>query len=187
MRERLVMIIRHAEKAADPEPYQGVDDHGNHDQHSLTIRGWQRAGALVHLFADEKRARHSGLTVPAALFACAVTAQHPSKRCEQTLMPLSLRLAIPLRLGFSKDHEDAVAATVAAMHEDVLLCWEHKNIPALARALAPRRTDEIPQLWPDDCFDQVWVLRSHAGEWEPHFGQIAQLVLAGDSPEPVKS
>lgn len=45
----LIMLIRHAEKpAASGVPY-GVEPDGSQDAESLTVAGWQRAGALVGL------------------------------------------------------------------------------------------------------------------------------------------
>ena len=43
-----IMIIRHAEK---PPPTFGVNADGVQDKESLTVRGWQRAGALAPFFA----------------------------------------------------------------------------------------------------------------------------------------
>ena len=49
---RMIMLIRHAEKPLHPSgsPH-GVDQEGQQDPHSLTVTGWIRAGALIELFA----------------------------------------------------------------------------------------------------------------------------------------
>jgi hypothetical protein len=44
-----IMIIRHAEKPAGK--VAGVDEAGESSGHHLSVRGWQRAGALACLFA----------------------------------------------------------------------------------------------------------------------------------------
>jgi broad specificity phosphatase PhoE len=185
MSEQTIMIIRHGEKASDPEPYRGVDDHGNHDPHSLTVKGWQRAGALPCLFGGHLRLRRKGIAVPTALFACAVSPSHPSKRCEQTLGPLALLLGEQVRTGYSKGDEEALAAQVMNMHDDVLICWEHKMIPRLARMFAGRSA-RIPDEWPENRFDLVWVIRNAGGK-AALIEQIPQLLLAGDICEPIAS
>jgi len=53
-----IMIIRHAEKPEHHGP-RGVDENGNEDKESLTVRGWQRAGALVQFFGPSGNARRS--------------------------------------------------------------------------------------------------------------------------------
>ena len=51
-----IMIIRHAEKptTTPPPPLNGVTITGKQDKDSLIPRGWQRAGALVTLFAPAR-------------------------------------------------------------------------------------------------------------------------------------
>jgi hypothetical protein len=44
------MVIRHTEKQDDAGVIAGVTIEGRPDSEDLTIRGWQRAGALVGLF-----------------------------------------------------------------------------------------------------------------------------------------
>lgn len=43
-----IMLIRHAEKPNGGT--HGVDPSGERDDEDLTVRGWQRAGALARLF-----------------------------------------------------------------------------------------------------------------------------------------
>lgn len=51
--EQLVYIIRHGEKPDEGNERQHGDEiEGNICKSSLMPRGWQRAGALIHLFAD---------------------------------------------------------------------------------------------------------------------------------------
>ena len=76
-----IMIIRHAEKHQHGSHDRGVNEDGRPAHHELTVRGWQRAGALVHLFAppgglpdvcqdsnaplDFRLGRHQGQSQPA--------------------------------------------------------------------------------------------------------------------------
>ena len=46
-----IMVIRHGEKPLRTPPPYGVTAEGRREKESLTIRGWQRAGALAAFFA----------------------------------------------------------------------------------------------------------------------------------------
>src|SRR5262245_57075426 len=52
MPPRKIMLIRHGEKPEAGAAALGVDADGNQDPHSLIVRGWQRAGALVRFFGS---------------------------------------------------------------------------------------------------------------------------------------
>ena len=55
-----IMIIRHAE-APVPGQFKGVRQSGEDDEHSLIVRGWQRAGALIRFF---RRPEHAAIACP---------------------------------------------------------------------------------------------------------------------------
>src|SRR5271155_5881231 len=63
-----IMIIRHVEKPQGQTA--GVTIDGEQDEEELTVRGWQRAGALVRFFAPVAGASNGSLlTVPKFIFA----------------------------------------------------------------------------------------------------------------------
>lgn len=66
-----IMIVRHAEKPKVDDQGQniGVGMDGSHDEESLAVRGWQRAGALSVLFGSPEIAQSRGLSVPRHLYA----------------------------------------------------------------------------------------------------------------------
>jgi hypothetical protein len=177
-----IMLIRHAEKPADPDgadtPPFGVDQDGNRDQHSLTPLGWQRAGALVPFFApDGAPAREKLISDPAALFA----ADHhgTSHRSRQTLEPLARARGFLLHHDRRVGEEAALVEDLLASAGPALVAWEHKALPQFA-ALLTQGTVAHPQHWPGHRFDLVWILdRSAEGGWS--FAQMAQLLLGGDS------
>jgi hypothetical protein len=70
---------------------------------------------------------------------------------------------------------------VLSQEGTVLVSWEHKRIPKLVAMLpgAP----PVPQDWPDDRFDIVWVFDRAGAGWS--FSQIPQRLLPGDSPKPI--
>ena len=63
------MLVRHGEKPGEGSPPHGVNKHGERDEHSLSVQGWTRAGALVQLFAPDAGTARSGLARPTAVYA----------------------------------------------------------------------------------------------------------------------
>ena len=43
----IIMFVRHGEKPGEGSPPHGVNHHGESDEHSLSVQGWTRAGALA--------------------------------------------------------------------------------------------------------------------------------------------
>jgi len=175
-----IMIIRHAEKPGAAGAPFGVDADGNRDPEELTVRGWQRAGALVRFlspvagqFSDQRLAK------PNKIFASGVGRHSKSKRPSHTVTPLAAFLGQTVDLGHVKGEEDSVVQAAIAASGAVLICWEHEAIPALANKIIGTAANS-PQQWPGDRFDIVWVLNRPAGaSWSFH--QVPQLLLSGDS------
>jgi hypothetical protein len=177
---RTVFILRHGEKP----PPQGVDVDGAPDDHSLVPRGWQRSGALTTLFAPFEGALRAGLLTPSELIAPAYPKHAANERTHQTLLGISGRLELQVETPFAEGEEAQLGAVLAAARTGVtLVCWEHKAIPAIADSIAPGAA--IPGTWPDDRFDVVWSFSLLAGADDYAFTQIPELLLAGDSPEPI--
>jgi broad specificity phosphatase PhoE len=183
-----IMLIRHAEKPLDS--IQGVDANGTDDPESLTVRGWQRAGALARFFAPlSAQFQHAGIAQPQFLFASGPVDKKQKKeagdgsksqRPLETITPLSQLLDIQPNLGFVEGQETEVAADAAASAGVALIAWQHEAIPAIANAI-PGVSGAIPSTWPGGRFDIVWVfaLQSTGGY---AFSQVPQMLLAGDSP-----
>jgi hypothetical protein len=179
-----VMIIRHAEKPSKDGLVHGVTHIGEHDRHALSVRGWQRAGALVRFFAPlSPRPSDSLIATPRAIFASAATAESPSLRALYTVELLAAALGVAVSAAFPEGGEKGLAATILATDGPALIAWHHKKIPTLARLVAGDGID-CPDFWPDDRFDVVWILdRLGAGDWR--FSQVAQRLLPHDSAETI--
>jgi hypothetical protein len=174
---RSIVLIRHAEKPPSVGPPFGVDESGVIDQHNLTVKGWQRAGALVQMLISGRP--DFALTRPTALFATAASERSPSTRCFSTLKPLALMLKLSIDDSFEKGREDDLALELARHAGTVVVAWEHKALPTLARAITGTASD-LPPLWPHDRFDVAWVIaRDSSGA--TRFAQIPQLLLDSDS------
>src|SRR5437667_3230237 len=104
-----ILLIRHAEKP--DEKNAGVSPDGTQNEKDLTVRGWQRAGALACFFAS-----------PSALFA----SHSSSNRPRQTLLPLAEKLGIAINMDYGKGDEDRLAARAKTCDGVVLICWQHE-------------------------------------------------------------
>ena len=177
----LIMIMRHAEKPAESGPPYGVTPNGVRDDDSLSVRGWQRAGALVAFFASPPR--ESKLGTPSVIYAARATRREPSIRTAATVLALAERLgtAVTLRKSFAKGQELALAKSAMRRRGAVLICWDHRHIPALARALrlSARATEKLPAEWNEERFDLIWRFRRKK-DGTYRFRCVPQRLLAGD-------
>ena len=183
----VIMIIRHAEKPTGSGAPYGITADGKRDSESLTVQGWTRAGALVGLFAPRDGAGapapvRTGLVRPTGVHA-ADPSTGGSQRPEETATPTAAALGVQLDLRFAKGQEAALAAALLASAGPRLVAWEHESIAAIIDHLGPV-SPTPPSAWPDDRFDLVWVLTARSGGgWD--FTQVPQMLLAGDSTEPI--
>ncbi|MFM0213690.1 phosphoglycerate mutase family protein [Paraburkholderia sediminicola] len=178
-----IMFIRHAEKP-DASEGTGIEADGKADAESLAVRGWQRAGALARFFCPVEE-KHSARLTPATVFAAGNGPASKSKRSMQTVAPLVALLRATSQVNYIttylKDDGAALMTDVLTQSGIVLIAWEHKVLPPLIGHVpgAPA----VPATWPEDRFDIVWILDRAAGRWS--FSQHPQLLLAGDSAEPI--
>ena len=181
-----IMIIRHGEKHRDGGVDRGVNIDGIHTKHELTVRGWQRAGALVRFFVPvHGHPPGSPISAPAAIFASAATEFSPSLRAQHTVEPLAELLGLGIDTSFAEGEERFAAAAMLAAPSPVLVAWHHNHIARLVVTIAGS-TLPCPPAWPDERFDLVWVLdRLHPGaEWT--LSQVPQLLFATDSAMPIE-
>lgn len=162
-----IMLIRHAEKPEDEA------DTG------LSLRGWQRAGALVRFFAPiDAGAVRKHVEQPGHVFAARPTDEHTSPRPRLTVEPLAEELGLQVDERFSASEPVAhVAQVLRLLTGPVVVSWRHDELPALANALLGR--EEAPLRWPDHRYDLVWVIRATSSGWS--FTQVPQRLLPGDA------
>jgi hypothetical protein len=174
----MIMIVRHAEKPTQANGEHGIRPDGRHDQHSLNVRGWVRAGALVGLFAPPHGEPKDGLRRLDAIYASG-HADDGSRRPVQTVTPLAERLGLHIHHGCGLGEEKELAAKLADHGGGgALVAWHHEAIPDIIGALGAA---DFPRDWPDDRFDVVWTLTPQGSGWR--FAQVPQLLLAGDRPD----
>ena len=138
-----VLIIRHAEKPED----------GN----GLSEKGFKRALALVQYFKSNPDVTQHG--TPAAIFAMKPKDENGSIRAIQTVSPLAQNLGLPIFSSILRDDLNSLVSKVMTDQsyngKMVLICWEHKVIPDMAKIFGvnPRPSD-----WPGDDFETVFEI-----------------------------
>jgi hypothetical protein len=200
-----IMIIRHAEKPPEPPaspPPFGVTPDGTRDEHSLSVRGWQRAGALVSLFVPA-HPTPSSIRAPQFIYAVKVDGDDEKprdsagarigtkgKRAQQTITPIAekIRSTATLNFTFDKGDEAAMIASAMACPGVVLICWVHENIPRMASEIQVNSATPVPQTWPTDAqgierFDVVWLFEFDNTTGTYRFSHVPQELLGGDLPE----
>ena len=170
-----VMLIRHAEKPN--ETIQGVNEAGRPAPDQLSVRGWQRAGALVRFFAPIGQNHRNGIATPTAIFACKPHNTTKSLRPFHTVSPLAMALGITVHHEFARSDDALLFDAVLGVSGTALICWPHAPIPSIGRKIAGEQ-QSIPDKWPAKRFDLVWILDRVDDEWR--FSQIDQMLLPGD-------
>ena len=156
---------------------------GKKEPEELTVRGWQRAAALIRFFAPaDGHFADPHLATPDIIFASKVQHHSPSYRPQHTVTPLADFLHRQVVLTHAKGEEERLVADAVAANGTVLIAWEHEAIPQIGNMITGNNMT-CPQKWHGNRFDLVWVFdRPRAsGGWT--FAQIPQLLLPGDSPE----
>jgi hypothetical protein len=176
-----IMLIRHAEKPDDKDA--GVDQKGKPDKHDLVVRGWQRAGALVQLFANPHDP-NGPIKRPAAIFATEPTTGSESNRPLHTVTPLAKFLNLNIDSTIAEGSEDTLVKAAIAANGVVLIAWHHEKIPATANLILQNQS--APQKWPGDRFDVAWIFTRAAANAPWTLSQTPQLLLSGDSPNVIK-
>ena len=175
----VILISRHAEKPDPHEGSVGVDKHGKTDEHSLSVRGWQRAGALAALLAHAPQVPHSSIVRPARVVATKPTKHARSRREVDTATPVAERLGLRLIDDHGHGDLDALADLVLGDPSPILVVWHHGEIPQVAVALGAD-PDQVPHAWPEHRYDLLWVLtRNEVGSYDLDI--VPQRLLAGDA------
>lgn len=181
-----IMVIRHAEKPTSSPPPYGVTVEGERDKESLSVRGWQRAGALASFFAPANSSFcDPSLAEPEFLFASKPTRRNGSRRPLETITPLAEKLAIRINSNFTKLEAEGMLEEVFMCAGVVLVCWQQEYIPKIANYILGNKT-VAPQDWPDDRFDMVWVFDRNPATARYSFQQVPQSLLMGDWATPIK-
>jgi broad specificity phosphatase PhoE len=174
-----IMLIRHAERPDPEKKIRGVALDGHKEKESLSVRGWQRAGALVRFFApNDARFSHRALARPQILFACKAAPEDPSLRPQHTLLPLANLLQVEFNRDYFESQERGLVRKVLEAPGPALIAWKHETMHVIANEILGDKTI-APQHWPYSRYDLVWTFDRRDEGWT--FSQIPQLLLPGDT------
>ncbi len=168
-----VILLRHGEK----EPVCG----------NLSDRGVQRSLALAQYFSSNPPILLN--QIPKACFAC-------EGRTIQTITPTAESFPQTSCIPFQHvnvyyalpdvDRARLTAVTYKVSQEILenpiynntvlIVCWEHRNLPLLAKLLG---AGQAPTTWPDDSYDMFWIITYEACAVQ--FSMMPENLLPGDS------
>ena len=139
-------------------------------------RGKQRAAAFVNYFKNNPAVNRHGPLV--AIYAMGQHGEDGSLRPIQTVTPLATSLGLSIITRFMKKDVYALARDILAggsyADKTVLICWEHKMIPEIVKALGYAEPPPFPNV-----YDRTWLLTFKNGK--PLSLQILpQALLPGD-------
>ena len=172
-----VVVIRHAEKPTSKPKHRGVREDGTNDAESLTVRGWQHAGALAAVFAGPgAHPVEAHLERPDFIFASGigkkririggrtVSVGSHSRRPLQTVTPMAARLGLTPVTSYLKGEEPALVKDVLGRLGTVLICWQHEDIPTIGNLIVGN-DKTVPQNWPENRYDLIWVFDRAGDAW----------------------
>jgi hypothetical protein len=165
-----VIIIRHAEKPADE-----ADPDGN----KLSLKGRERAAALVPYFLGTPDVLE--YKTPVAIYAQGLKKQSSSHRPVDTVKGLAAALKLEVIDKYLHDDYPQMATDILANRaydgRMVLICWEHKVIPDIARKFGAHGA---PEKWHGHVYDRTWII-TFKPDGKPGFDDLPQRLMFGDT------
>jgi hypothetical protein len=161
-----IIIIRHGEKS------QNKNDTNLH-----MPKGYERAAALATFLPFKFKEID-------VLYAPRIGPNRQSIRVIETITPLSKFLNLPILTTYfnSKDEIKKMVKFIRTnpnyRRKTVLICWHHHKIPFLTKEFKPININQVPNHWPNDRFDVIWILKK-----TPNgiiFSQEPEKLLFGD-------
>ena len=177
----VIMFVRHGEKPGEGTKPHGVNHHGEHDGHSLSVLGWTRAGALAGLFAHAPSQAHPHIVRPGRVIAARFFVKATGTTEIYTAAPTANRLKLDIEDGHTHGNEAELVGEVLGRPENALVVWHHGTMAKIVRHFPIVNPDDVPKHWPDERFDLIWVLVRQPGEKLAYrFVIVPQMLLADD-------
>jgi hypothetical protein len=178
MSPQTIMLCRHGEKPEPKTAPHGVNVHGEHDEHCLSVPGWVRAGGLAGVFANSPMPNYPGVVRPHRTIATRPNHENKSTREVATIGPTARRLELDVEHSLTHGQEKQVAQSILSDDRDALVVWHHGTLPDLAKHFPLHNPEDVPKAWPEDRFDLIWVLQNEGDAYR--FSVIPQMLLPGD-------
>jgi len=129
----------------------------------LSHAGVKRAQELVSFITTDPAMTRFGL--PVAVFATKTTKGGNGQRTQETVASLARALGLPVQTPFLNKDYAAIAKLVLGdakyTGKNILICWNHEEIPQLAAALGVEPT---PPKWKGSVYDLVYVISYQNGK-----------------------
>lgn len=177
----VVMFARHGEKPGESGPPHGINEQGENDKHSLSPRGWTRAGALAALLSHSPIGSHPHLVRPERILATAPSHDARSRREMDTATPLGRRVSVAVEGVHGHGGEEGARQDILGQSRNTFVVWHHGSLAHFVRGFPIRNLGDVPAAWPDDRFDMIWVLRREPLESAYTFTSVDQRLLSGDA------
>ena len=130
-----IVIIRHGEKPDDGD--------------NLNCQGFNRALALPKVLFTK-------FGIASSVFVPMINLGDKTKsaRMFQTVTPYAVRYNLQINSNYKEDDNKQIAKDVRDRSGTVVMVWEHKAIPKLAKALGVKNVPD----WSGDDFDSIWII-----------------------------
>lgn len=159
-----IILIRHGEKTLS-------------DPIHLSHVGKIRASGLVSYFSDSS----GEFRVPKSIYAMRPSESDKSQRCIETTKPLVKHLQASFCTSFGKMEIDRLVDAILADPSDtILVCWEHRMIPAIANLLGyPMEYWGFTPLTnpTHECFNATWVLKGRSMKVYSQFDIVHENIV----------
>lgn len=73
----------------------------------------------------------------------------------QTIVPYAIKHNLEINTKYDESDINGIANGILKKSGTILLVWEHKKIPAIAKALGVTSKEET---WNDNDFDSIWII-----------------------------
>lgn len=100
----------------------------------------------------------------------------------ETASPTAHRLGIDVIDRHARGNEDDLVREVLSTPEPTLIVWHHGAMAKLVGEFPVENLHDIPQEWPEERFDLIWVLTREPGSQRSYrFAAVPQLLLVDDA------
>lgn len=175
------MFIRHGEKPSDHGAPHGINHQGEPDEHSLAVRGWMRAGGLAGLFSHAPMPSYPGVQTPERIVATKPSADAKSHREINTANPIAQRLNLTVDSNVERGNEPQVCGDILNDPRATLVVWHHGELARLICTFPISNAADVPQQWPAERFDLIWILSRNPLDTSYAFTAVNQGLLEGDA------
>ena len=95
-------------------------------------------------------------------------------------MPVGQRVRVEVEGAHGHHEEEKTRGLILTDPRSTFVVWHHGALGHLVRGFPISNREDVPEQWPDDRFDMIWVLRREPADAEYVFSSVDQRLLSGD-------